>query len=71
MAGLFSASYVEEVTNVTRGLAVTQMQRINARLVLPCFDEPALKAKFQLQIIRPNGYQSIGNTKLRETTAAR
>ncbi|XP_070852188.1 aminopeptidase N isoform X2 [Drosophila suzukii] len=70
MAGLFSASYVEEVTNVTRWLAVTQMQRINARLVLPCFDEPALKAKFQLQIIRPNGYQSIGNTKLRETTAA-
>ncbi|XP_037728260.1 aminopeptidase N-like, partial [Drosophila subpulchrella] len=70
MAGLFSASYVEEVTNVTRWLAVTQMQRINARLVLPCFDEPALKAKFQLQIVRPSGYQSIGNTKLRETTAA-
>uniref|UniRef100_A0A6P4EV94 Aminopeptidase n=1 Tax=Drosophila rhopaloa TaxID=1041015 RepID=A0A6P4EV94_DRORH len=70
MAGLFSASYVEQGTNATRWLAVTQMQRINARLVLPCFDEPALKAKFQLQIIRPNGYQAIGNTKLRETTTA-
>ncbi|XP_017007630.2 aminopeptidase N [Drosophila takahashii] len=69
MAGLFSASYVEQVTNVTKWMAVTQMQRINARLVLPCFDEPAMKAKFQLQIVRPNGYQSIGNTKLRETTA--
>lgn len=46
-------------------------QRINARLVLPCFDEPALKAQFQLQIVRPNGYQSIANTKLKETKALR
>ncbi|XP_017073644.2 aminopeptidase N [Drosophila eugracilis] len=70
MAGLFSASYVEQDTNVTKWLAVTQMQRINARLVLPCFDEPAMKAKFQLQVVRPNGYQSIANTKLKETTPA-
>ncbi|XP_017058750.1 aminopeptidase N [Drosophila ficusphila] len=69
MAGLFSASYEEKDSNVTRWMAVTQMQRINARLVFPCFDEPAMKAKFQLQIVRPNGYQAIGNTKLRETTA--
>lgn len=71
MAGFFSASYVERDTNVTRWLALTQMQRINARLVLPCFDEPALKAQFQLQIVRPNGYQSIANTKLKETKAIR
>jgi len=71
MAGFFSASYVERDSNVTRWLALTQMQRINARLVLPCFDEPALKAQFQLQIVRPNGYQSIANTKLKETKALR
>ncbi|EDX13823.1 GD20895 [Drosophila simulans] len=69
MAGFFSANYVERNTNVTKWLALTQMQRINARLVLPCFDEPAMKAQFQLQIVRPNGYQSIANTKLKETTA--
>ncbi|KAH8298714.1 hypothetical protein KR018_007892 [Drosophila ironensis] len=68
MAGLFSASYVEAETNATKWLAVTQMQRINARYVLPCFDEPAMKAKFQLQIVRPDGYQTIANTKLMETT---
>ncbi|KAH8236562.1 hypothetical protein KR026_005618, partial [Drosophila bipectinata] len=68
MAGLFSASYVEAETNATRWLALTQMQRINARYVFPCFDEPALKAKFQLQIDRPNGYQAISNTKVTETT---
>ncbi|KAH8382809.1 hypothetical protein KR009_005331 [Drosophila setifemur] len=70
MSGLFSASYAEEGTNATKWLAVTQMQRINARYVLPCFDEPAMKAKFQLQIIRPKEYQAIANTKLRETTDA-
>ncbi|XP_017124104.1 aminopeptidase N [Drosophila elegans] len=70
MVGLFSASYEEQGTNDTKWLALTQMQRINARLVLPCFDEPAMKAKFQLQINRPNGYQAIANTKLKETTSA-
>ncbi|KAH8335449.1 hypothetical protein KR074_002144 [Drosophila pseudoananassae] len=68
MAGLFSASYAEAETNATRWLALTQMQRINARYVFPCFDEPALKAKFQLQIDRPNGYQAIANTKVTKTT---
>ncbi|KAH8341862.1 hypothetical protein KR059_002704 [Drosophila kikkawai] len=69
LVGLFSASYVEQDTNVTKWMAVTQMQRINARLVLPCFDEPAMKAKFLLQIERPDGYQAMANTRLRETTA--
>lgn len=68
MAGLFSASYVDELTNSTKWLALTQMQRLNARLVFPCFDEPSLKARFQLQIVRPEGFTSIGNTRLSRTT---
>lgn len=68
MAGLFSASYVEEVTNSTKWLALTQMQRLNARLVFPCFDEPSIKARFQLQIIRPVGFNAISNTRLITTT---
>ncbi|BFF91418.1 aminopeptidase N [Drosophila madeirensis] len=64
MAGLFSASYVEQDTGKTKWLGVTQMQRLNARLVFPCFDEPAFKAQFQLQIVRPSGYEAISNTKL-------
>ncbi|XP_002012781.2 aminopeptidase N [Drosophila persimilis] len=69
MAGLFSASYVEQDTGKTKWLAVTQMQRINARLVFPCFDEPAFKAQFQLQIVRPSGYEAISNTKLLYSSA--
>lgn len=68
MAGLFSASYVEEVTNSTKWLVLTQMQRLNARLVFPCFDEPSIKARFQLQIIRPVGFNAISNTRLITTT---
>ncbi|XP_017141911.2 aminopeptidase N [Drosophila miranda] len=69
MAGLFSASYVEQDTGKTKWLAVTQMQRINARLVFPCFDEPAFKAQFQLHIVRPSGYEAISNTKLLYSSA--
>lgn len=68
MAGLFSASYVDELTNSTKWLALTQMQRLNARLVFPCFDEPSLKARFQLQIVRPVGFNAISNTRLITTT---
>lgn len=68
MAGLFSASYVDELTNSTNWLALTQMQRLNARLVFPCFDEPSIKARFQLQIIRTVGYNAITNTRLITST---
>lgn len=68
MAGFFSASYVDELTNDTKLLTLTQMQRLNARLVFPCFDEPSLKARFQLQIVRPEGFSSFSNTRLNRTT---
>ncbi|KAH8302478.1 hypothetical protein KR044_007322 [Drosophila immigrans] len=68
MAGLFSASYVEPTTGKTKWVLLTQMQRINARLVFPCFDEPALKAKFEVHIGRPSGFNAISNTQLIDTT---
>ncbi|KAH8359934.1 hypothetical protein KR093_009586, partial [Drosophila rubida] len=67
-AGLFSVSYVEEQTGSTKWVLLTEMQAINARLVFPCFDEPALKAQFELHIRRPSGFNSISNTKLISTT---
>ncbi|XP_002073917.2 membrane alanyl aminopeptidase isoform X1 [Drosophila willistoni] len=64
LAGLFSASYVDAEKGTIKWLGVTQMQRLNARLVFPCFDEPSFKAEFQLHIGRPEGYNTISNTKL-------
>ncbi|XP_030370006.1 aminopeptidase N [Scaptodrosophila lebanonensis] len=69
MAGLFRANYIEEQTGDIKWLGVTQMQRIDARVVFPCFDEPAFKAKFQLHITRPDNYNAISNTKIIGSTA--
>ncbi|XP_062123710.1 aminopeptidase N-like [Drosophila sulfurigaster albostrigata] len=69
LGGLFSASYVEPESGKTKWVLLTQMQRINARLVFPCFDEPALKAQFEVHIGRPNGFNSISNTRLKTTTS--
>ncbi|XP_002073916.2 aminopeptidase N [Drosophila willistoni] len=61
--GLFATTYIEEGSGITKSVYLTHMQAINARLVFPCFDEPAFKAKFQLHIERPSGYNAISNTK--------
>ncbi|XP_034485022.1 membrane alanyl aminopeptidase-like [Drosophila innubila] len=67
-AGLFAVSYVEEQTKKTKWVLLTEMQNINARRVFPCFDEPAIKAKFEVHIGRPSGFNAISNTKLIRTT---
>uniref|UniRef100_T1GAS1 Aminopeptidase N-like N-terminal domain-containing protein n=1 Tax=Megaselia scalaris TaxID=36166 RepID=T1GAS1_MEGSC len=36
--------------------------------VFPCFDEPQLKATFQVNIVRPKEYNSFSNTRLVSTT---
>lgn len=68
MSGLFSANYLDKDTGKTKWVLLTQMQRLNARRVFPCFDEPAFKAKFEVYIGRPSGFNAISNTKLIKST---
>ncbi|XP_052008838.1 aminopeptidase N-like [Xyrauchen texanus] len=56
MSGFYLSRYTEN-ENEERFLAASQMQPTNARKVFPCFDEPALKAVFNITIIhRENTY---------------
>lgn len=41
--------------------AATQFEPTRARLALPCYDEPAFKAKVSLRITHGSIYHAIGN----------
>ncbi|KAK4880864.1 hypothetical protein RN001_004183 [Aquatica leii] len=60
--GLYLGKYNEEGSE--KLLATTQFQKIHARKVFPCFDEPHLKARFLVNLIRNKNHTSISNEEL-------
>ncbi|XP_062606091.1 endoplasmic reticulum aminopeptidase 1-like [Saccostrea cucullata] len=60
LSGFYLSSY-EDSKKVTRYLAVTQFEATAAREAFPCFDEPAMKAKFSMSIVRDKDYISLFN----------
>lgn len=67
MKGFYRSYYNQEGKKVW--LASTQFQQTSFRRAVPSFDEPLFKAKFQLNIIRPIGYElSLTNTALERQT---
>lgn len=47
-------------------IGATQFEAIDARRALPCFDEPEMKAVFNLRIITDKKYTAIANTEVIE-----
>ncbi len=69
MAGFYRSKI--QTPDGERYIAVTQFQESDARRALPCFDHPARKATFQVEMITPGDLRAISNTlPISETTLA-
>ncbi|XP_066541158.1 alanyl (membrane) aminopeptidase-like b [Hoplias malabaricus] len=65
LAGLYMSQYTENTDkeDKDRFLVASQMQPTDARKVFPCFDEPAMKAVFNITIIHRVGTKALSNSR--------
>ncbi|KJZ75303.1 Aminopeptidase 2 [Hirsutella minnesotensis 3608] len=67
MAGFYRSTYKRE--DGSQGiLATTQMEPTDARRAFPCFDEPALKAKFTVTLIADRNLTCLSNMDVESET---
>ncbi|XP_013878434.1 aminopeptidase N [Austrofundulus limnaeus] len=67
LGGFYRSEYKDD-DGVTKIVATTQMQPTDARKAFPCFDEPAMKAHFNITLIHDHGTTALSNGKAIETT---
>lgn len=66
MKGLYRSKYVNE-KGEDQYAAVTQFESTDARRCFPCWDEPALKATFDITLIVPPKLVALSNMPVKET----
>ncbi|KAG2470421.1 AMPN Aminopeptidase, partial [Polypterus senegalus] len=59
-SGLYRTEYMEK--GVKKIMATTQMQPTSARKTFPCFDEPSMKAKYNITLIHETNITALSNT---------
>lgn len=66
MAGFYRSTYTDE-NGKTAYLATTQMEPTDCRRAFPSFDEPALKAKFDISLISDKSLVHLSNMDVKDT----
>ena len=66
MAGFYRSSYKKD--GETKYIASTQMEPTDARRAFPCFDEPALKAKFTVTLVADKSMTCLSNMDVASET---
>ena len=61
LRGFYRSQYTAQ-DGATKYLATTQFEATDARRAFPCWDEPAMKAKFNLTLIIPANLVAVSNT---------
>ncbi|KAL4154685.1 hypothetical protein PRNP1_006801 [Phytophthora ramorum] len=65
--GFYRSEYQHELAGETRVMAVTQFEACDARRAFVCWDEPALKATFEISVACDAELTAISNTHVVQT----
>ncbi|OQR90205.1 puromycin-sensitive aminopeptidase [Achlya hypogyna] len=65
LKGFYRSEYTQN--GERRVMAVTQFEACDARRAFVCWDEPAIKAKFQISMVTPVDREAISNTHVLST----
>ena len=66
-AGFYRSSYIDD-NSQKKWLMASQLESTDARKSFPCFDEPAMKATFQISAIHQQGYNGLSNMPVDKVT---
>ena len=60
-SGFYRSTYTD-ADGIEQAIATTQLAATDARRAFPCFDEPALKATFEITLVVPEGLAAYSNS---------
>ncbi len=68
LRGFYRSRYTD-VNGEEQHLATTQFEATDARRAFPCWDEPSMKATFEVTLVVPEELEAVSNTMIAEEAA--
>ena len=65
--GLYADSYVDS-NGIHKWMMGSRMEPTHSRQAFPCFDEPAMKAKFRLRVVHDSSLLALSNMPTKSST---